>query len=131
MNIRTVALATLFISSNAFAWSVPLHNASYDPGPHPAGQTIDCTYTNDDGQVFNGTITSDPNGGFSCSGFAVQDDDDTIAAEAALAERESPGGGCEVLDAGYGEVEVECAADEGRVSPYSYTAEGSSFLSIR
>jgi hypothetical protein len=81
MNRLAMAAAALMISSTAFAWSVPLSSAEYSAGPHPAGQDIDCTYTNDDGQVFNGTIQG-PSGSLVCAGDVVITREDTVAVAA-------------------------------------------------
>ncbi len=105
MSIRSLIFASLFLSTNAFAWSVPLNQASYDPGPHTPGP-IDCTYTNDDGQEFSGTITSDGSGGLLCSGYAIPNDDDIIEAELAdrgIALEGEPGG---IVDDGEGNFDV-------------------------
>lgn len=79
-----LALAALCVSSSALAWSVPLYTCSYDPGPHPAGTDIPCTYTNQDGQSFQGTVTQSGSGGLFCTGLvAPTPNDDTRAAVAA------------------------------------------------
>lgn len=75
----SLILLSLFASSNALAWDVPLHLASYNPGPHSPGP-IDCAYTNADGQEFSGTVTSDGNGGLLCSGIAEPTQEAVITA---------------------------------------------------
>jgi hypothetical protein len=83
MNRIAMAAAALMISSTAFAWSVPLSSAEYSAGPHPAGQDIDCTYTNDDGQVFSGTVQG-PSGSLVCAGDVVSTPDNEVAVAARL-----------------------------------------------
>jgi len=108
MNTRNILLfAGLLMSSNAFAWSVPIHLADFNPGPHTAGDPIPCSYTNDDGQTFNGTVTSGPEG-VMCSGFAEPPTDDTIAAEAARMERAGSGETCDVVEYDNDQVDIEC-----------------------
>jgi hypothetical protein len=39
------------------AWAVPIHLASVTDEPTPAGQPVPCSYTNQDGQTFNGVVS--------------------------------------------------------------------------
>jgi hypothetical protein len=81
---RLVASFVVFaLSSSAFAWSVPLYRATYNPGPHTAGTDIPCTYTNEDGQSFNGTVTQSASGGLFCTGLVAPTPDDVRAASVA------------------------------------------------
>lgn len=76
----TVALATLFVSSTAFAWSVPIHKCSFPSTPTPVGNPIPCSYTNQDGQTFNGVVTTSSNGEVLCTGLLAPTPDDTTEA---------------------------------------------------
>jgi len=75
-----LALASLFVSAPAFAWSVPLTQSGVtaEPGPHNAGDPIPCTVDNGWGQTFSGTVTT-VNGELHCTGMAAPDDEDDIA----------------------------------------------------
>ena len=79
-----VSVVALCVSSSALAWSVPLYRCAYNPGPHQAGTDIPCTYTNEDGQSFQGTVTQSGSGGLYCTGMvAPNPTDETRAAVAA------------------------------------------------
>jgi hypothetical protein len=63
------ALATFLISSTALAWSVPIHRCTFPSTPTPVGDPIPCTFTNQDGQSFNGVVTTTSNGEVLCTGL--------------------------------------------------------------
>jgi hypothetical protein len=76
-----IALTTLLVSTNAFAWNVPIHLCDFPSTPTPPGTPIPCSYTNEDGQTFNGVVTSSSSDVF-CSGLvAPTPDDPTEAAD--------------------------------------------------
>jgi hypothetical protein len=55
--LTLIATVTTFLaSSTALAWAVPVHLATVPTEPTPAGQPIPCSYTNEDGQTFNGVV---------------------------------------------------------------------------
>ena len=85
LRLSPLPLLALLAAGPAHAWQVPLYQTSYDPGPHQPGEPIPCTFTNDDGQSFTGTITSDGSGGLVCSGIAEPTQDAAI--EASLSEQ--------------------------------------------
>ena len=70
-------------STDALAWAVPIHLCSFPDTPTPVGDPIPCSFTNEDGQTFNGVVTSSPAGVF-CTGLvAPTPDDPTEAADVA------------------------------------------------
>ncbi len=69
--------ATLFVSSTALAWSVPIHLCSFPSEPAPG--PIPCSYTNEDGQTFNGVVTS-TGGNVLCTGMVAPTPDDATEA---------------------------------------------------
>ena len=68
------AAIALLASTSAFAWEVPVHKSTYNPGPHAPGATIPCSYTNGWGQTFSGTVITNSDGELVCSGDFVMDD---------------------------------------------------------
>ena len=80
--ILTVALCsvTTLVSLPAHAWSVPIHMCTFPKTPTPVGQPIPCTYTNQDGQSFNGVVTTSGNGEVLCTGLIAPTHDDTAEA---------------------------------------------------
>lgn len=72
------ALATLLVSSTALAWAVPIHKANVPSEPTPAGDPIPCSYTNDDGQTFNGVVTTTSNGTVLCTGLIAPTPDNPL-----------------------------------------------------
>jgi len=83
-----LTVASLFLSTSAFAWSVPLIDSgvTVEPGLHDAGDPIPCTVDNGWGQTFQGTVTT-VDGELHCSGLAAPADDEEI--DAAVRERTS------------------------------------------
>jgi hypothetical protein len=74
------ALTTFLISSTALAWSVPIHKCTFPRTPTPVGQPIPCSYTNPDGQTFNGVVTTTSNGEVMCTGLLAPTQDDEAEA---------------------------------------------------
>lgn len=66
-----VALTTFLFSTTALAWSVPIHLCTFPGTPTPIGDPMDCSYTNEDGQTFNGVVTSSSNGDVLCTGLVA------------------------------------------------------------
>ena len=124
--IHTVSLLALLVpAASTYAWQVPLYSTTYNPGPHKPGDPIECTYTNDDGQSFTGTITSDGSGGLVCAGVAEPDLDAVIAAEATRLDLQDSGDcavvatGSAVLDANPSLVrQPDIAIEGGSVAVY-------------
>jgi hypothetical protein len=85
------ALTTFLISSTALAWSVPIHKCTFPGTPTPVGDPIPCTYTNQDGQSFNGVVTTSSNGEVLCTGLLAPTPDDTADAASIEALYESLG----------------------------------------
>ena len=85
MNTRFFALAaallTTLVSAPAMAWSVPIHECNVSSTPSPAGQDIPCSFTNDDGQTFNGVVSTTSNGTVLCTGLIVPNPDDNTEAD--------------------------------------------------
>jgi hypothetical protein len=75
------ALTTFLISSTALAWSVPIHMCTFPGTPTPVGDPIPCTYTNQDGQSFNGVVTRTSNGEVLCTGLLAPTPDDPAQAD--------------------------------------------------
>ena len=76
-----VAFATLLASSSAFAWSAPIHKCWFPRGPQPVDQPIPCSYTNEDGQTFNGVVTTTSNGTVLCTGLIAPNPTDPLEAQ--------------------------------------------------
>lgn len=75
------ALSTFLLSSTALAWSVPIHLCGFPSAPTPIGDPIPCDYTNEDGQTFNGVVTTTSNGDVLCTGLIAPTPSDSTAAE--------------------------------------------------
>src|SRR5262245_42654893 len=75
------ALTTFLVSSTALAWSVPIHMCTFPRTPTPVGEPIPCTYTNQDGQSFNGVVTTTSNGEVMCTGLIAPTHDDEAEAD--------------------------------------------------
>jgi hypothetical protein len=63
-----ITLAALFVSSAAFAWDVPMYMCAVISTPTLGAG---CTYTNQDGQTFQGVITRQDNSNY-CTGRVVR-----------------------------------------------------------
>lgn len=75
-----LALSTLF-ASTATAWSVPIHRCSFPDTPTPVGEPIPCSFTNQDGQTFNGVVTTTSNGEVMCTGLLAPTPEDPPEAQ--------------------------------------------------
>jgi hypothetical protein len=72
-------ISTLF-TSTALAWSVPLYKCWYPRTPVDP-TSIPCSYTNEDGQTFNGVVTQTPNGTLLCTGLNAPTPQDPTEAQ--------------------------------------------------
>lgn len=111
-------LATLLVSSTASAWAVPVHLCTVPDEPTPVGDPIPCSYTNEDGQTFNGIVTRSGNGEVLCTGLvAPNPKDPTHAADIAklyesLGEDRDAAPVCAIAGTKKGAV-LECSLDDG------------------
>jgi hypothetical protein len=74
------SLSAMLISSTAFAWSMPIHKCWFPRTPTPVGEPIPCSYTNQDGQTFNGVVTTTSNGEVLCTGLIAPNPSDPTEA---------------------------------------------------
>lgn len=66
---RILTTAALFVSVSAHAWEVPVHESSFPTQPQQA--PIPCSYTNDDGQTWNGTVGTNSSNEVVCQGLVA------------------------------------------------------------
>ena len=80
MNRIIASIAALLLSSTAFGWAVPVDQSTVSAGPHVAGEDIPCTFTNDDGQSFSGTVQVVDHHVLCVGSMVLDDDIDSIDA---------------------------------------------------
>ena len=74
-------LISILFASTALAWSVPIHKCTFPKTPTPAGEPIPCSFTNEDGQTFNGVVTQTGNGEVLCTGLIAPTPQDPTEAQ--------------------------------------------------
>lgn len=79
--LTALILSSTFVSSTALAWSVPIHKCRFPDTPTPAGDPIPCSYTNQDGQTWNGVVTVTGNGEVLCTGLTAPTPEDPTEAD--------------------------------------------------